>query len=57
MCVLLEHPNLMTGWGCCECRSYNGLWRDQCKTCGRRACPVGTAESPDILLPREEEKQ
>jgi hypothetical protein len=30
--------NLLPGWGCCECRTYNGLQRDQCKRCGHACC-------------------
>ena len=30
--------NLMVGWGCCQCRSYNGLQRDACNHCGHVCC-------------------
>lgn len=40
MCELIEHKNLMTGYGCCRCRTYNGLHRDSCKYCGVLHCPL-----------------
>ncbi len=48
MCLLIDGEYIMTGWGCCSCKTYNGLWRDDCKICGRTHCPIGTAET-DIL--------
>ena len=40
-CHLVE-PNkyLMVGWGCCQCRTYNGLQRKQCKQCGHEPCVI-----------------
>lgn len=29
---------VMVGWGCCQCRSYNGLQRKVCKRCGHAPC-------------------
>ena len=29
---------LLPGWGCCQCRTYNGLQRDFCKRCGHECC-------------------
>ena len=40
MCMLIEHPNLMAGWGCCHCHVYNGLHRDKCKACGKGHCDL-----------------
>lgn len=41
MCMLIEgHPNLMDGWGCCRCKTYNGLWRDACKACDHEHCDL-----------------
>ena len=38
-CELIpSQPNLMVGWGCCQCREYNGLQRDRCKHCGHTCC-------------------
>lgn len=34
------HPHLMPGWGCCKCRTYNGIMRTECKNCGHRRCDV-----------------
>lgn len=50
MCLVFEHANWMTGWGCCLCRTYNGLWRDKCKNCSEPHCPLGRTEDPDILF-------
>ncbi len=52
MCVYLEHPNLMSGWGCCNCRAYNGLWRDSCKQCMNPVCTLDTGK--EKLEPRKE---
>jgi hypothetical protein len=35
----------MPGWGCCVCKTYNGLQRSECKMCGH---------SPCIVLPKPE---
>jgi hypothetical protein len=39
-CVAIEHPNLMPGWGCCVCRTYNGNQRAECKWCQHKRCDV-----------------
>lgn len=36
--LIFNFENVMPGWGCCECRTYNGLQRDQCKRCGHPCC-------------------
>lgn len=36
--LMLNLPNLMPGWGCCQCRGYNGLQRDNCRSCGHTCC-------------------
>ena len=55
MCILLiEHPNLMDGWGCCQCHTYNGLHRDQCKACGADHCDLALPET-DVLEARKEQ--
>lgn len=47
-CELLDNvPNLMPGWGCCQCRCYNGLQRPRCSKCGHERC------NPDIPLPEK----
>ncbi len=30
--------NVMDGWGCCKCRTYNGALWSQCKFCGHERC-------------------
>lgn len=34
----IEKYHLMPGWGCCQCRHYNGLQRKQCKNCKHECC-------------------
>lgn len=55
MCLLIEGEYIVTGWGCCHCRTYNGLHRDECKFCGTVHCPVGTNDTPDVIEPRGDE--
>lgn len=56
MCVLfVGEAHLGDGWGCCACKTYNGLHRDRCKHCLEPHHPLGTAETPDIIEAREEE--
>jgi hypothetical protein len=56
MCVsIVGNPNIMDGWGCCGCRTYNGLWRDDCNVCLKRHCPI--EQEDDVLQARKEEKQ
>jgi len=31
-CEFVEAPTLMPGWVCCQCSTYNGIWRRNCKT-------------------------
>ena len=57
MCVLfVGHPNLMDGWGCCRCRTYNGLHRDLCKFCSEPHHPLATVDTPDVLDARAEKE-
>jgi len=43
MCELItESKYLLPGWGCCKCHTYNGLQRNECKSCGHACC----AEKP-----------
>jgi hypothetical protein len=36
--LLLDLPNVLQGWGCCQCRTYNGLQRAFCKMCDHICC-------------------
>lgn len=38
MCEFIEAHNLVPGYGCCACRTYNGLQRKHCKACGVAPC-------------------
>ena len=33
-----SHPNLAPGWGCCNCRTFNGDQRAECKHCKHKRC-------------------
>ena len=35
--------NVMPGWGCCMCRTYNGHHRNECKHCGHKRCDLVSA--------------
>lgn len=37
-CEAINHPNLMPGWGCCQCRTFNGEQRTECKWCHHKRC-------------------
>lgn len=50
-CVAIDHPNLMPGYGCCQCKTYNGNNRSTCKTCNHQRC-----DNPkQLLVPIQEE--
>jgi hypothetical protein len=54
MCKIVEETNyLQAGWGCCRCKTYNGLHRDKCKFCGVAHCDVSTAK--ETLEARKED--
>lgn len=38
MCDTVDAQFVMPGWGCCRCRTYNGLQRSNCRHCGEKAC-------------------
>jgi hypothetical protein len=37
-CKPMNHPNLVDGWVCCQCPTFNGNQRDDCKWCGHTRC-------------------
>ena len=38
-CEFIDGTRYLTvGWGCCQCRTYNGLQRKVCKRCGHPPC-------------------
>lgn len=41
-CKDIKHPNLAPGWGCCNCRTYNGEQFEDCKHCGHLRCDKET---------------
>jgi hypothetical protein len=51
-CVFIpETPHVFMGWGCCQCRCYNGLQRLKCRSCGHERCPgIPTAESQGLCM-------
>lgn len=40
MCTSISGDHVAPGYICCQCSTYNGLWREQCKYCQRSACEV-----------------
>lgn len=47
MCVYIDSKNIMPGYICHTCKSYNGLQRGACKDCGELACKV---DIPDYVI-------
>jgi hypothetical protein len=40
-CVIINHPNVVASWGCCECRTFNSIERAACRGCRHsRCCPI-----------------
>ncbi len=37
-CKPIETDRVMSGWGCCQCRTYNGIDHADCKNCGHERC-------------------
>ncbi len=37
-CEAIAHPNLQPGWGCCNCRGFNGDQRQSCRHCNHNRC-------------------
>lgn len=60
-CIPIEHANLMPGWGCCQCNTYNGNHREKCKFCEHVRCyfpkveieSTATFDELDVLLDTE----
>jgi hypothetical protein len=44
-CKVIKHPNLMDGYGCCKCKTYNGDHRTHCKQCNHARCDSINTES------------
>lgn len=40
MCEYVEGSKIVPGWGCCGCRTYNGLQRLECNRCGLDRHPI-----------------
>lgn len=38
-CTDINIENLQPGWGCCQCNTYNGFHRLECKQCSHERCP------------------
>jgi hypothetical protein len=38
VCECIDAPSVMAGFGCCRCRTYNGLQRVECRACGAVRC-------------------
>jgi len=37
-CEFLNLEDVLPGWVCCRCRTYNGLQRKACKRCKHEPC-------------------
>ena len=37
-CTSIEHRSIQPGWGCYNCRTYNGDQRSECKHCKHKRC-------------------
>jgi hypothetical protein len=37
-CEHIRAENVVPGWGCCQCKSYNGYQRDVCRGCNHAHC-------------------
>jgi hypothetical protein len=44
MCTKVNHPNILPGYGCCKCNTYNGNQRESCKTCNHPRCDKSTSD-------------
>jgi hypothetical protein len=55
-CREINHPNLMPGYACCACSTFNGNQRSQCKACGHKRCDnpavkrIATEEPGGVLI-------
>jgi hypothetical protein len=47
-CQAISHPNIAPGWGCCNCRTYNGERRDICKSCKHQRCDYVDTKSESL---------
>lgn len=45
-CQVINHANIMPGFGCCVCRTYNGDHRKECKQCGHKRCDTDPGNQP-----------
>jgi len=56
-CKKISHPNLMPGWGCCQCKTYNGEQRLACKQCRHPYCGAKAEEVVKETLPEEDKSK
>lgn len=40
-CAMVGGSNIFPGWRCCECKTYNGQPRLQCRVCSHDRCDAG----------------
>lgn len=36
--LIINSKHVMPGWGCCKCRTYNGIQRESCRSCNHKCC-------------------
>lgn len=46
-CKPLNLPHVAPGWGCCQCKGYNGMQRGTCKGCGHERCDMAPTTTTD----------
>ena len=44
-CVFVSTEGVMPGWGCCQCRVYNGLQRSHCRSCRHERCAISIPDA------------
>ncbi len=43
-CQHIRGEFIVPGWGCCQCRVYNGYQRTACRNCGHTPCYEATSK-------------
>jgi len=50
---LTNLTHVAPGWGCCRCRTYNGLQRTHCKSCEHGYCGPPIVMGPEGAIAKE----
>lgn len=46
-CIVIDHPNIFPGWGCCKCKTYNSNLYEECKYCSHKRCDEPKETEPN----------